>query len=271
MKRPGLIFALLPATLFGLTSLHAADTAPSPAIAADLAAANSVAKVERAPENLPAPRALTAAEMLKRFDKNGDGKLDEDERAEAHEMMLQETMNRQALVAATGGAEELRKRALEMFDKNHDGKLDDEERAAARKYVEEHGGIQGVVSEELKKRFDKNGDGKLDEAERAQLQQFLQNRKGKAGPGGVAMRQEILRRYDHNGDGKIDDAEWAELEPVMRQRIESAPMQLRRYDKNGDGKLDDGEWAAAVVQIRAFLNTPASEGGAKVTQAKSGA
>lgn len=48
------------------------------------------------------------AQLLMKFDKNGDGQLDENERAE------------------------MRKFFLERYDKNGDGQLDDEERTAMR-------------------------------------------------------------------------------------------------------------------------------------------
>ncbi len=70
------------------------------------------------------PATLTAEEMLKEFDKNGDGQLDDSER---------ETMR--TTMAARLGAEGRRPNREEMlkrFDKNGDGQLDDEERAAMR-------------------------------------------------------------------------------------------------------------------------------------------
>src|ERR1051326_5474044 len=40
----------------------------------------------------PAKPMSRTEEILRRFDKNGDGKLDDDEKADAHEAMLQEQM-----------------------------------------------------------------------------------------------------------------------------------------------------------------------------------
>ena len=59
------------------------------------------------------------AEMLKKYDKDGDGKLSEEE----------ETTMRQ----------DRRKMILERFDKNKDGELNDEEKAEMRKAMMEHG------------------------------------------------------------------------------------------------------------------------------------
>jgi Ca2+-binding EF-hand superfamily protein len=243
MKRLGLTPLLLPATLFLASRLQAADAGPAGNPAAPAPAATGLSAREQ--------------DLLKRFDKNHDGKLDEDEIAAAHEAMLQERMDRQAAAAQAPGVGQFQAKLLEMFDKNHDGRLDDEERAEARKYVEANGlGPGGAVREELMKRFDKNGDGKLDADEQAALQKFLQERRAQGANGPAAMRQLLLQQFDKNGDGKIDEAEMVELEKTMRPRMEANPAQLQRFDKNGDGKLDDTEWAAAREQLIKILNTP---------------
>ena len=276
MKRLGLTLALSPAMLFVLTVLRGADTKTTGGVApADTSvppapatsSTTATAKIERAPENPAPPRAMTAEEILKRFDKNGDGKLDEDERADAHDTMMKTQRERQAARLGNPNAEQFQKRMLELFDKNHDGRLDEEERAEARKYAEEHGfGGGGTMREEMLKRFDKNGDGKLDEDERAEMQKAMRAR-GPNGPGAM-MRQEILRRFDKNADGKIDDTEWTELDPMLRQRLENAPMQRQRYDSNGDGKIDDEEWAKAAPVIRQWLNEPAPAAAAESAKPK---
>jgi len=252
MKRPGLIPLYLAATLFLAASLRAADeTKP-------------VENPAGPPPPAPAMKTSRADELLRRFDLNHDGKLDEDELAAAHEVMLKEQMDRQAAIAAAPGAAEFRARMLELFDKNHDGRLDDDERAEMRKYAEARGlGENGEVREELMKRFDKNADGKLDDAERAEMQKFLLERRIQEA---ASLRDFLLREFDRNADGKIDDTEMAELEKTMRPRMEANAQQLERYDKNGDGKIDDTEWAAAREQILRLVNNPAPA--AQAEQAK---
>lgn len=86
----------------------------------------------------PAPAASTETakhpkareEMLKRFDANGDGKLDETERAAAR-------------AAHPKAGKKAEQRLLERFDANKDGKLDETEMAAAKKWREEHAGKAG--------------------------------------------------------------------------------------------------------------------------------
>lgn len=227
MKRLGLTLALPPAMLFLFTGLRAADATASVATPnAAAAPAPTAAAVQRAPENAPPLSKMSAEEILKRFDKNGDGKLDEDEQATAHEAMLEEQMQRRAANPAVKPGQ-IPPRLLEMFDKNHDGQLDDEERAEMRKYLETHPQMAG-------------GGGML-----------------------AGMRQEIIRRFDKNHDGKIDEAEWAELGPVLRQRLEATLQQLHKIDKNGDGMIDDDEWAAASGPLMQWLNEAPPVPGAK--------
>ena len=77
-------------------------------------------------------------ELLQKFDKNADGKLDDAERADM-----------KAAFAAKRA--EHHKEMLAQYDTNKDGKLDDAERAAMR---------DAKLTERFKK-MDANGDGKL--------------------------------------------------------------------------------------------------------------
>ena len=184
-----------------------------------------------------AMRPERAADLLKRFDKNGDGTLDEEELAEAHEAMLQEQMARRTAASSAGpDAAKTRARALAMFDKDGDGRLNDEERAEMQR----------------------------------QLQEFRP-----AGPGAGPNRAALLRRFDKNADGKIDAGEMAELEKTVRPLMELNPEQLRRHDKNGDGKLDDAEWKAVREEIGRWFGVeppagagPAVSGNTKAEQAR---
>lgn len=195
MKRPGLTPHLFAATLFLAGGLPAEETKPVPPTPAPKAGAVSDADAERRAKavelEVARRRALMeksarpgrAEDLLKRFDKNGDGKLDEDEQAEAHEVMLRDQMARQATktAASPDGGQQYRQKMLEMFDQDHDGRLSDEERAEVRKYAEERGlGENGVVREELVRRFDKNADGQLDVDETVALRLFLRDRRPSA-------------------------------------------------------------------------------------------
>ena len=96
------------------------------------------------------------ADLLKRYDTNHDGKLDENELAAAHEALLKESFN-----GGAGGerGKKFRAAVIRRFDRNGDGQLDDEEKAVMRKYFLD--------------RFDTNHDGRLDEDERAAMREQL--------------------------------------------------------------------------------------------------
>ena len=97
-------------------------------------------------------RANPRAGLIQKFDKDGDGKLNEEERAAMRE--------------------EMRKNREKAFDKNGDGKLDDTERAAMQE-----------ARKAREKAFDKDGDGKLSIEERkAMREELMKNRRG-GGPG----------------------------------------------------------------------------------------
>jgi len=67
------------------------------------------------------------AEIIKRFDKDGDGKLSDEEKAAARKAM----QDRQR-----AGSDRMAE-FIKKFDKDGDGKLSDEEKAAARKAFQE--------------------------------------------------------------------------------------------------------------------------------------
>ena len=126
------------------------------------------------PNEKPDREARRAA-MLKKFDANGNGKLDPEE---------QEKMR--AEMTKGGGRDPARmKKMLERFDKDGDGKLSEEERAAARAEMQKRrgaGGLKGKGGEkraEMLKKFDKDGDGKLSDDERAAMREAMKGQRGK--------------------------------------------------------------------------------------------
>ena len=87
-------------------------------------------------------------EVMKKFDKDGDGKLSKEEKAELRKQM-----------AERGAGRKIPPFIMQKFDKDGDGKLSQDERADARKAME-------ARRAEMIERFDKDGDGKLNEEER---------------------------------------------------------------------------------------------------------
>ena len=146
MKTSFLLPSCFAATLFLTVGLRAADADPTSAVPDDQAAT-------------PKASAAHQAELLKRFDKNGDGKLDDTEKAAAKAEMQKHGSERKG---------KMRERALELYDKNGDGKLDETERAAAMADIKSR---PRVI-----KRFDKDGDGKLNAEEEAAAEKAIRER-----------------------------------------------------------------------------------------------
>jgi Ca2+-binding EF-hand superfamily protein len=111
-------------------------------------------------------------EAMKRFDKNGDGRLDDEERAEA----LREMKKKGGEVQG-----QLRQFMLRRFDADGDGTLDPAERKTAfdetMKQLEENGPmVKNTVLGFVHRRFDANGDGTLDKDELAVARDELTKR-----------------------------------------------------------------------------------------------
>lgn len=99
------------------------------------------------------------AAIIKRYDTNKDGKLDETEVAAVKEQMLMEGQEKKE--ARRERLEERKKSWIEEFDKNSDGKLDDAEKAAMETTVR----ARMEKRPQMLKRIDADGDGKLSDAE----------------------------------------------------------------------------------------------------------
>lgn len=144
-------------------------------------------------------------EIIQKYDKNGDGRLDEDEKAAAHAMSRKEG----------AGEGEGRKQMLKRFDKDGDGQLNEAERAEAKKAREmlEKNGGGGKFREQVLKKFDKDGDGQLNDTERAEAEKF---------------RAEQLKKFDADGDGQLNDTE---KEASLKAFMDGKPAGKRKKDK----------------------------------------
>ncbi len=122
-----------------------------------------IASAQDGPKRPKRPHGPPPAEVLEKFDKDGDGKLSNDERSAMREAMKAKS-------------EERRKAMLAKFDADGDGKLSKEEREKA---MEER-------KAEMLKKYDKDGDGKLSEEERAAMPRppRSEGRPGGKRPGG---------------------------------------------------------------------------------------
>jgi len=157
------------------------------------------------------------AELLKKHDGNGNGRIDADER--------------QAYYA------EYRERAkILQWDKDNDGKLSDAERQA----METQQAEWKKRSEEARQRYtlqrwdtDKDGKMSADETAAMEAQQAEQKQRAEQ----YRKEQEALRKqHDTDGDGQLSADERKAYYEAIR-----AKWQLRQWDKNKDGELDEGE------------------------------
>lgn len=119
------------------------------------------------------------AALMKRFDKNSDGKLDDEERKALREAMA-ERGGPARKPGAPGGFD--REALLKKFDKDGDGKLSDAEREAARKERPGRPGAGGQRPDRdaILKRFDKDGDGQFSDEEKAAAREAFQKRRAEA-------------------------------------------------------------------------------------------
>jgi len=165
----------------------------------------------------------------KRYDLDGDGKLDEAER----KAMRKDWRKR---------AEQARRRYhLRLYDRNKDGKLDAEERAAMEKAQAERRARYEKYRREMLEKWDTDGDGRLSREERRAMYKAYR----------AEHRKKRLEKWDANGDGKIDEQErQAEAEHYRKLARERFRKWLeRRHDVNGDGQLDEQERAAAEAEL----------------------
>jgi Ca2+-binding EF-hand superfamily protein len=120
------------------------------------------------------------AEMIKKFDANGDGKLDQTERQAARNYMqsMRQTRANQGegqRSDRSGGG-----RAIARFDTDGDGQLSADERAAAAVTIREN----MANNPRAMQRFDLDGDGALSEAEWAQARDQIGERMRQGSRGG---------------------------------------------------------------------------------------
>ena len=168
-------------------------------------------------------------EAMKRFDKNGDGRLDDEERAEA----LREMKKKGGEIQG-----QLRQFMLRRYDADGNGTLEPAERKTAfdetMKQLEENGPlVKNTVLGFVHKRFDTNGDGSLDKDEL-----------------GVA-RDELTKRIIEGIP--MGDAPTKPIDPVARKKqAEEQRKQemLDRFDADGNGTLDEREREAAKSELK---------------------
>ena len=164
---------------------------------------NSPSDVQAKKSNFPGKD-----EILKKFDTDGDGKLNEEERKKVRDEMASRRSGLPPLLA-------------QKFDKDRDGKLSDQERAEFRKEMVNKG---RKLSPHLMQRFDKNGDGVLSEEERSDARKAWEDRK-----------KSMLEKFDTDGDGTLNVKERREaIKQARLDREANIKAELTPKDSGGE-------------------------------------
>ena len=201
------------------------------------------AKPAKAKAAKKSDRPSQRAAFIKRFDKDGDGKLNEAERKAAGAARKAQGARQSDRVSDkarpnSGGREGYAAAAKRIKEAVKAGKITEaqgkERLAAYRKRMGEGRGDSGrsrQTREELMKRYDKNKDGKLDEDERAALRKAMSDRNsGKRSPG--SDEKNAKRKRPGQGDNK--NAE--------RRRGQGNKKNAERKPRGGDrGKGGEGK------------------------------
>jgi len=172
-------------------------------------------------------------ELVKKFDKDGDGKLSEEEKV--------------AAVKTT------HKGFMEKFDANKDGKLSYEELAKVKEDVKK---IMEERKQKMVKEFDKDGDGKWSDEEKEAMKKAMKERRKEMTERRRKRRQEMrkkmLEKFDKDGDGKLSDEERKAMQEAFRERREKAHKRAEElakvvFDTDKDGKLSKEEMRTMAI------------------------
>ena len=202
--------------------------------------------------------------LMEKYDANGDGELDDEERQAIKKAWAEKWKN------GKGRWSEIRK----QYDKDGDGNLDDEERSAMKKaWAEKRKNCRGARSKS-RKHHHKDGDGRFHSKRHARHKGSAE-KWGKHG--GFDLSRHLMTRLDANKDGEISADEVPEKllkhfknvdadedgtvnQKEIHRAVNKAKtkfishVQSRIFDKidqNDDGKLDIEK---IIAKVHAGLN-----------------
>lgn len=168
---------------------------------------------------------LSSEEMLKEYDKDGDGELSGQER----QVLMKDLLKR--------AQEQLTELALRRYDADKNGALDADERAQMVQGADRLREQARKAQQEWNKSWDKDGDGKFSAEEAKQLQ-------GES----AKLKAEWINRWDMDGDGKLSDEERRVAQWVGRAELEKRRLEM---DSDGDGQVSPQESQAYWQKIQA--------------------
>lgn len=213
---------------------------------------------DKARKQEPADRAESYQHLLKRFDRDGDGRLNDQERQAARTAWEQK---RQQAGNQNRSARDANSRNRSAGSNARNRSTDRNRSTTARRA-------------DVLKRFDENRNGKLDPPEQAKLRQSMsrsqggdRNRSQRPSGNPRMSREELLKRFDANQNGRIDGEEMKKVRATFDRRDRdtvrsSAPKRgrldreelLKKFDLDNNGKLDADERKQALDAMRKKKN-----------------
>ena len=178
-----------------------------------------------------------AGRKIEKFDRNKDGRLDENEIAE-RDGYDAKARQRKAEIQARYGY------WIEKYDKDGDGKLNEREKAAAiaayrRDFVNSTPDVKAAAQKRIDEwrhrkeveKYDKNKDGRLDAQESAALDKQRSEKKRR--------KEEFYEKYDSNRDGKISSEEKSVYLKHLKEQKEDKERDRRKARDKAKAKAKD--------------------------------
>ena len=192
-----------------------------------------------------APGQMSEQARLRMFDKDRNGKLDDDETAAMTTWQADAKTRREQWARQSARYRQLYAELVKKHDTNGNGRIDADERKA---YYEEYRQRSQIV------RWDTDGDGQLSAAEKKAQETQQAEWKKRAEE---SRHKWMLQRWDKDKDGQMSAEETAAMEAnqaEMKKRAEQyrkAQAELRdKHDTDGDGQLNATERQAYYDTLR---------------------
>ena len=194
-----------------------------------------------------AMQAEVMKKVMAKFDRNGDGNVDDEEKADAVEQFTKD-------IDAGNIPEEFSK----LLDRNKNGKLEPAEAAA----------FQAIIS---RLRAGGGGPPQFGAGPGGAGAPGLPGFGGPGAGGGDAFAQvppEILKKFDKNKNGQLDDNEKKAAMAAMGPKKSRNERLQEKLDLNGDGKVTKEETAQVAAQRKAEQDEKKAEAEEKKAKSK---
>jgi len=182
---------------------------------------------------------MTEQHLFRQFDRNGDGQLDAEEQAALDKHKAETARRREEWTRRAAEHRKLYEQIVARNDANGNGRIDEDERAA---FLEDYRRAMEL------RRFDADGDGQLNETERA----AAEAERTRVAQRLAELQQRFVQRWDRDGDGKVSDEERQEMYAEMRRQWEERRKEM---DADGDGTVSPEEGQQYWQRLRDTYDT----------------